>query len=57
MHLRGRLKYLLLFVVSVSLSTAYLVSAFKKAGVWGGALFVFIWVAVFWYQYRRSRRS
>jgi hypothetical protein len=56
MQLRGNLKHLVFLVIAVSLSAAYLVSAFKKGGVWSGIVFVLVWVAVFWYQNRRSRK-
>ena len=57
MHPQRSLKRLLIFLTAVVMSAAYLVSAFQKIGTWGVPLFVLIWGAVFWYEYRRSKRS
>ena len=57
MRLRRDTKHLILLVVALLLSVAYLFSAFKKAGIAGGVVFLIVWVAVFWYQNRHSKNT
>ena len=51
---RLQLKKLALLFVVLSVSTAYLIRAFGKGGVWGAAVFLAIWVSVFLYQKGRA---
>jgi hypothetical protein len=52
MQLKNKTKNLILLIVALLLSAAYLFSAFKKVGIAGGVVFLIIWAAVFWYQNR-----
>jgi hypothetical protein len=44
----------ILFLVIALVTTAYLIRAIGKAGVWGGIFFVVIWLAVFLNERRRT---
>jgi hypothetical protein len=55
MQLHRNQKYLILLLAALLLSVAYWLRAFNKVGIVGGIVFLIIWVAVFWYQSRRSR--
>jgi uncharacterized protein (DUF58 family) len=48
-------KQIAFLAIILLISAAYAISAAKRLGFWGVALFVFIWVAVF--SWARSRKK
>jgi hypothetical protein len=49
-------RHVVVLLLAVSLSTAYLVRAINKVGIWAGVVFVLIWVPTFLYKILRSRK-
>ena len=44
-----------LLIFSVFVSTAYAVYAAKRLGFWAAALYITVWMAVFWWARTRKR--